>query len=231
MKYDRNSTSNNFFQIYGEEVEYADDVFGGGPPGPPPMGVIRRSSKKMKSTSGDSSSTSPERNRRDDVAIDVEVERGGSGAGLSCGSTGALGGNYEDNTNFQQSANTVSNIQQMHQINMKEQRMERQPLSQDHWHHKTHSPVSTTHASVIGTGLHASGRVYSGGRYRISEAPKFANSRTHKTEPPSPILKYLKVKVSNVKECKYCVTVASELNRRMVMMSSYCVNHMLLCVY
>ena len=113
-----------FIQIYGEEVEYADDVFGGGPPGPPPMGVIRRSSKKMKSTSGDSSSTSPERNRRDDVAIDVEVERGGSGAGLSCGSTGALGGNYEDNTNFQQSANTVSNIQQMHQINMKEQRRE-----------------------------------------------------------------------------------------------------------
>ena len=109
--------------------------------------------------------------------------------------------------------------------------MERQPLSQDHWHHKTHSPVSTTHASVIGTGLQASGRVYSGGRYRISEAPKFANSRTHKTEPPSPILKYLKVKVSNVKECEYCVTVASELNRRMMMMSSYCVNHMLLCVY
>ena len=50
-----------FLQLYGEEIEYAEDIFS------TPPGVGRRVSKKGKS--GDSSSTSPERNRKDDVTV------------------------------------------------------------------------------------------------------------------------------------------------------------------
>lgn len=160
------------------------------------MGVVRRSSKKMKSASGDSSSTSPERNRRDDIAIDIELERGGSGAGLSCGSTGGLGGldAYQDGATNQQAANTISNIHQM----SVGQRMDRHQTSQDHWHHKSYSPASTTHASVIGGGgtTQVVTRGYSGGgRYRLNDTQKNFESRARKNLPPNPILKYLKVKV------------------------------------
>ena len=158
------------------------------------MGVVRRSSKKMKSASGDSSSTSPERNRRDDIAIDIELERGGSGAGLSCGSTGGLGGldGYQDSATNQQAASTISNI---HQISVG-QRMERHQTSQDHWHHKSYSPASTTHASVVGGGAQVASRGYSSGnRYRLNEAQKNFEPRTRKNISPNPILKYLKIKV------------------------------------
>lgn len=168
---------------------------GGTQPGPPPMGVTRRSSKKMKSASGDSSSTSPERNRRDDIAIDIELERGGSGAGLSCGSTGGLGGieGCQEGATNQQAANAMSNI---HQISVN-QRMERHQTSQDHWHHKSYSPASTTHASVIGGGGgQLVGRGYSSGaRYRLNEQQKSFEPRARKNTTPNPILKYLKVKV------------------------------------
>ena len=51
------------FQIYGEETEYAEDIFSSGD-----RVTTRRSSKKAKKTDfGDSCSTSPERNRKDDV--------------------------------------------------------------------------------------------------------------------------------------------------------------------
>lgn len=54
-------------QIYGEEIEYAEDIFSSAGPGG--GGVTRRSSKKGKlgANHGDSSSTSPERNRKDDL--------------------------------------------------------------------------------------------------------------------------------------------------------------------
>ena len=200
------------FQIYGEEIEYADDILGGGgQPGPPPMGVGRRSSKKMKSASGDSSSTSPERNRRDDIAIDIELERGGSGAGLSCGSTGGLGGldGYQDGGTNQQAVSTISNI---HQISAS-QRMDRHQASQDHWHHKSYSPASTTHASVIGGGgtTQVVTRGYSGGgRYRLNETQKNFESRTRKNDPPNPILKYLKVKVTYLD--KYLIFLRKRYN-------------------
>lgn len=148
----------------------------------------------MKSASGDSSSTSPERNRRDDIAIDIELERGGSGAGLSCGSTGGLGGldGYQDSATNQQAASTISNI---HQISVS-QRMERHQTSQDHWHHKSYSPASTTHASVVGGGTHLVSRGYSSGnRYRLNEAQKNFEPRPRKNISSNPILKYLKVKV------------------------------------
>ena len=187
-----------FFQVYGEEIEYADDILGGGgPPGPPPMSITRRSSKKVKSASGDSSSTSPERNRRDDIAIDIEIERGGSGAGLSCGSTGGLE-SYQDNANHHQAVNALSNMQQIHQI--RDQRMERHQLSQDHWQHKSHSPISTAHASVIGAGVQPVNRIYSTGRYGLKETTKNADFRAKKNVTPSPILKYLKIKVSVVSQ-------------------------------
>ena len=51
-----------FPQIYGEEIEYAEDIFSA------PPGVTRRVSKKGHK-SGDSSSTSPERNRKDDITV------------------------------------------------------------------------------------------------------------------------------------------------------------------
>ena len=149
----------------------------------------------MKSASGDSSSTSPDRNRRDDIAIDIELERGGSGAGLSCGSAGGLGG--LDNSEFnQQAVNAISNIQQIQQSAARDQRMERHQVSQDHWHHKSYSPMSTAHASVQGA---AANRVYnSAGRYRLNEAPKNTDVRSKKNLPPSPLLKYLKVRVSAI---------------------------------
>ena len=155
----------------------------------------------MKSASGDSSSTSPERNRRDDIAIDIELERGGSGAGLSCGSTGGLGGldGFQENANNQQAVTTISNIQQIQQITVRDQRMERHQVSQDHWHHKSYSPISTAHASVVGGGVQgaAANRAYtSTGRYRMNEANKNVDVRSKKNLPPSPLLKYLKVRVS-----------------------------------
>ena len=64
-------TSSSIFsfssQIYGEEIEYAEDIFSSAGPGG--GGVTRRSSKKGKlgANHGDSSSTSPERNRKDDL--------------------------------------------------------------------------------------------------------------------------------------------------------------------
>jgi hypothetical protein len=153
------------------------------------MGTVRRPSKKVKSASGDSSSTSPERNRRDDIAIDIEIERGGSGAGLSCGSTGGLGGT--DGTD-----NAISNVPQMYQISVRDHRAERHQISQDHWHHKSSSPVSTAHASLVGGGAQAVNKIYAGaGRYRFNEVPKSVDSRPKKNVAPSPILKYLKVKV------------------------------------
>ena len=171
---------------------------GGGPPGPPPMGVIRRPSKKIKSASGDSSSTSPERNRKEDIAIDIELERGGSGAGLSCGSTGGFGGvdGYQEASNNQQAFNAIPNIQQFHQISVRDPRMERHQISQDHWHHKSYSPVSTAHASVVGGNAQAVNKMYTGaGRYRFNETSKNVDSRSKKSTAPSPILKYLKIKV------------------------------------
>ena len=53
--------------MYGEEIEYAEDIFSA------PPGVTRRASKKGKS--GDSSSTSPERNRKDDVMVSQNFQK------------------------------------------------------------------------------------------------------------------------------------------------------------
>lgn len=63
------------FQIYGEEIEYAEDIFSSGESRHGGAGassggcVTRQSSKKGKAGTnyGDSSSTSPERNRKDDI--------------------------------------------------------------------------------------------------------------------------------------------------------------------
>ena len=90
-------------------------------------------------------------------------------------------------------ASTISNI---HQISVN-QRMERHQTSQDHWHHKSYSPASTTHASVIGGGGgQLVGRGYSSGaRYRLNEQQKSFEPRETKNTTPNPILKYLKVKV------------------------------------
>ena len=154
------------------------------------MGVVRRSSKKMKSASGDSSSTSPERNRRDDIAIDIELERGGSGAGLSCGSTGGLGGldGYQDGGTNQQAASTISNI---HQISVS-QRMDRHQTSQDQWHHKSYSPASTTHASVIGGGgtTQVVARGYSGGLFFLALDSKFfcVSFNLYRPPPENPLV-------------------------------------------
>ena len=174
----------------------------------------------MKSESGDSSSTSPERNRRADIAFDVEVERGGSGAGLSCGSVGGLDHMQsialQDGANCQQGANTIANIQQLQQLHqVREQQRDREKvhyvtsgdggfgvgigrhqISQDHWHHKSYSPMSTAHASVIG-GTRGMGAFYNvNGGHRFADPHESStNRRPRNNAPPSPMLKYLKIRV------------------------------------
>ena len=176
----------------------------------------------MKSASGDSSSTSPERTKRDDTVFDVELERGGSGAGLSCGSAGGLGGldgvpggGLQDTANSQQAVNTITSIQQLQQyqqIVARDQRIEsgvggRHQISQDHWHHhKSYSPMSTAHASVVGgtAGAMATNAAYGVGvGYRLSDANRNAELRAKKNTPPSPLLKYLKIRVRLI--YRYCI--------------------------
>lgn len=176
-------------QVYGEEIEYADDLFGDS--GPPPPAPVRRLSKKVKSASGDSSSTSPERNRRDD--LDPERGGGGSGAG-GAPSIGGPSGSSNPNgvTSLQsQQGQREKELQQIQGISSAPQADLRVQGGQDHWHHKAASTVF--------------GRPYYGSD--LAKGPmamKLGSKRFGRAGPlhhptPNPLLKYLKVKVSNVK--------------------------------